>query len=126
MRLLDKSAGLDQGEDAPLIQQIKAAIQEFTSSYGFPPEELHVSRRLERALTRWAYSTNKVPQNVYDRMQGASLFNLPLIRMTKKSLKVEFYVAARRDERVYYAHVELEPKWAGEDGGDSKPILLES
>lgn len=101
-------------KDAPIITFIRKAMMEFAGEYGIQAEKIHVSLMMEGALTRWALANLHFPQSLEERVsQGASIFGLEVVKMTKNSAVVEFYLSAERAGQLYTSHAVIEPETVG-------------
>lgn len=100
-------------KEAPLIRLIRQAAQAHYKQYGFHAEKLHASTMMEGALVRWAESNKMYPADIQQRLQGAEIFGMQVVRMTKNSALVEFYLSSERDGQLYTSHAILEPETVG-------------
>lgn len=98
---------------APIIDLINEAKCKFVAKYGFPAERIHVSLLMEGALQRWALTNLQFPASLDERMQGATVQGLDVVRMTKNTPHVEFYLVAQRDGQLYTQHAVVEPETVG-------------
>ena len=87
-------------KEAPLIGFIRQAMQAHYKQYGFQAEKLHASTMMEGALVRWAESNKMYPADIQQRLQGAEIFGMQVVRMTKNSALVEFYLSTERDGQL--------------------------
>lgn len=100
-------------KEAPLIGYVRQAVAEYRNKYGFHPEKLHASTMMEGALVRWADANMHYPADLQQRLQGAELMGMQVVRMTRNSALVEFYLSAERDGQLYTSHAVLEPETVG-------------
>lgn len=116
-----------QHKEAPLIGFIRQAKQAYYQQYGFWPEKLHASTMMEGALVRWAEANMYYPADLKQRLQGAEIMGMQVVRMTKKSALVEFYLSTERDGQLYTSHVILEPETVGiRKAVNTNNIILET
>lgn len=108
----------------PIAQIVNNAKAKFLGLTGFPAERIHVSPRLESALQRWAVSAGMVPASLEDRLQGAEIAGMEVLRMTKRSAKVEFYLSAERSGKVLSLNVQVLPEEVGLHVPDAPTIQL--
>lgn len=100
-------------EKEPIVTLVEDAKAEFLANYGFPAETLHVSPMMEAALHRWAGKHMAYSQNLNERMQGAVFAGLPVVKMTRNSALVEFWLSTVRMGQRYTANVVIEPEAVG-------------
>lgn len=113
--------------DAPLLGYIRNAMTAHYKKYGFHAEKLHASTMMEGALVRWAEAAARYPQDIQQRLQGAEIFGMQIVRMTKKSALVEFYLSTERDGQLYTSHAILEPETVGiRKAVNTNNIILET
>lgn len=98
---------------APIIQLINEAKAKFFMRYGFSAERIHVSLLMEGALHRWALTNLQMPADLSDRMKGAEVAGLEVVKMTKNSPHVEFYLSATRNNHLYSLQALIEPETVG-------------
>lgn len=93
----------------PMIKAIEDAKGKFLAKYGFPADMIHVSPAMERALHRWAKKTLDLSRGARD----AEIAGLGVVRSTKPSPHVEFWLSNTRGSRVFTVHAMLEPEDVG-------------
>lgn len=114
-------------KEAPLIGFIRQAKNDYYKQYGFWPEKLHASTMMEGALVRWAEANMHYPASLQLRLQGAEIMGLQVVRMTKRSALVEFYLSTERDGQLYTSHAILEPETVGiRKAVNTNNIILET
>lgn len=113
-------------KDAPILHYIRQAIAAHYAKYSFHAERLHASPMMEGALVRWAEANLHYPQDINHRLQGAEIFGLQIVRMTKKSALVEFYLSTERDGQVFASHAMLEPENVGVIKATGGDIIMET
>lgn len=100
-------------KDSPLIRFVRLAMKAHYHQYGFHAEKLHASTMMEGALVRWAEANMHYPSDIRQRLQGAEIFGMQVVRMTKRSALVEFYLSTERDGQLYTSHAVIEPETVG-------------
>lgn len=100
-------------KDSPLIGFVRQAMKAHYQQYGFHAEKLHASTMMEGALVRWAEANMHYPSDIQQRLQGAEIFGMQVVRMTKRSALVEFYLSTERDGQLYTSHAVIEPETVG-------------
>lgn len=99
---------------APIIELIENARAKFFAEAGFPPERLHVSLAMEGALTRWYASTlvkSNIPKFGPHEME---VLGMEVVRSTKNTPHIEFWLSATRGGQVISVHALVEPESIGE------------
>lgn len=94
----------------PLIGIINQAKENYYNKYGFYPETIHVSRGMEIVLHRWAFKNH--PEQVFDK-NGAAIAGLEVLRSTKNSPHLEFWLSAKRGDKIYASSAKIEPEAVG-------------
>lgn len=98
---------------APIVDIVAQAQREYLANFGFPAEKLHASLMFEGALQRWATANAAYPADPIERLQGATFNGLEVVRMTRRSALVEFWLTAERDGQIYAQQVRVEPEAVG-------------
>lgn len=96
----------------PIIDIINNAQGQFLVQTGHPAETLHASPAFEKALHRWAYKQPHLLQHINNRTKydQAEICGLGIVRMTKPSPHVEFYLSAEVGGQRHTLRVMMEPE----------------
>lgn len=92
----------------PIERAIAETKAKFTGEFGFPPERIHMSMSVEKAIRRMFKQRLKNEKYAVESVLGLEMF-----RMTRPTTHVQFYVSAIRDGLVYSLEAKLEPEDIG-------------
>lgn len=96
--------------NVPIREYVEDAVAQFTEHYGLNPDTIHVSAAMERVLHRWASKTLNAP--LFD-LKGATFLGLEVLRSTKRTPHVEFWLSLTQGGQVYSMQLRLEPEEVG-------------
>lgn len=96
---------------APIFEHIYKAREAFRIKYGFYPEKFHVSKNLLKILMRMMEQEpllNRPPRGA-----AIELLGMELVKMTKNSPFIEFYLSATRGGKVMSIQTIITPSQMG-------------